>query len=67
MQMIIDRFEGEIVVLEYEGRTFDLPRVFLPKEAREGDVVILEATLDPEDTDKQSQKINLLMDELFED
>lgn len=67
MKMIIDRFEGQTVVLEYQGKTYDLPRAVLPSTAKEGDVIILETRLDEEATSERRNKINKLMDELFED
>lgn len=66
MKMIIDRFEGETVVLEYQGKTYNLPRAVLPVTAKEGDVISLEAKVEKEDTAERRNKINKLMDELFE-
>jgi Protein of unknown function (DUF3006) len=39
--LIIDRFEGDVVVVEVVGGTgtFDLPRWLLPTSAKEGDVI----------------------------
>ncbi len=43
MQVIIDRFEGEMAVCEKPDRTmFNIPRRKLPIESREGDVLIIE-------------------------
>lgn len=67
MKMIIDRFEGPVAVLEYQGKTYDLPREVLPSSAKEGDVITLEAKLDEEATAQRQEKISKLMDELFED
>jgi len=67
MRMIIDRLEGPLVVLEHEGKMYHLPKAVLPKGAREGDVIILEARLDEAETQRRREKINRLMDELFED
>lgn len=67
MRMIIDRFEGPLVVLEYGGKIYHLPRELLPEGAREGDVLIVEARVDEEATDRQRARITKLMDELFED
>ncbi len=30
--LVIDRFEGDMAVIEYNGKTFDLPRSLLPEE-----------------------------------
>jgi len=37
----IDRFEEDLAVLAWNGRSFDVPRALLPPEAREGDVLAL--------------------------
>ncbi len=63
---VIDRFEGNMAVIEYNGRTFDLPRNLLPKEAKEGDVLKILINVDREETEKRREKIENLMDELFE-
>jgi hypothetical protein len=35
----LDRFEGENAVLQVDGKTVNIARAKLPKEAREGDVI----------------------------
>jgi hypothetical protein len=43
MQIIIDRFEGPMAVCEKPDRTMlNIPRIKLPPQAREGDVLIIE-------------------------
>ena len=64
---IIDRFEGDWAVIEFEGITFNLPRVLLPSTAKEGDVVKISLTVDNKATAERRKKIEKLMDELFED
>jgi len=64
--LVIDRFEGEMAVIEYNGRTFNLPRSLLPAEAKEGDVLRVSITVDKEQTAERKKKIECLMDELFE-
>lgn len=64
--LIIDRFEGETAVVEYNGRTFDLPRELLPVDAKEGDVIRLSVAVDKEETKKRKQKIDNLVDDIFE-
>ncbi len=64
MQLIIDRFEGEIVVCEYEkGKTLDLPTALLPADAKEGDVLRL--TVDREATEQQKNDAESLRKRLF--
>lgn len=42
MQVIIDRFEGNMAVIEYPDRTMvNIPRSQLPPGAAEGDVLII--------------------------
>ncbi|MBT2757944.1 DUF3006 domain-containing protein [Mesobacillus foraminis] len=36
---IIDRFEGDITVIEVDGKTMDFPKAIFPKKADVGDVV----------------------------
>ncbi|HHW46319.1 MAG TPA: DUF3006 domain-containing protein [Clostridiales bacterium] len=37
---IIDRFEGEFAVCEYEGSMVDIPRRLIPENAKEGSVLV---------------------------
>ena len=65
MQVIIDRFEGEYAVVEIDSENFvNLPKVLVP-DAHEGDVV--DIIINSEETQKRSEKIKNLMDDLFED
>lgn len=65
MQCIIDRFEGDIAVLELPDATFvNMPRVLLP-DAKEGDVVRIE--IDRQETEARAKRIKGLMDSLWED
>lgn len=65
MKIIIDRFEGEYAVVELDDGSFaNLPLALVPKGADEGSVISI--ALDSTATDKQREKINNLMDKLFE-
>jgi len=64
--LIIDRFEGDYAVIEYAGSTFNLPRVLLPQHAKEGDVLQGQLTVDDDTTAKRRERIQTLMNELFE-
>lgn len=64
--LIIDRFEGDYAVIEYNNSTFDLPRSLLPKNAKEGDVLNISMTIDREKTKQQKDKVTKLMEDLFE-
>jgi len=63
---VIDRLEGEMAVLEVEGTImWNVPRDFLPPQAREGDVLEFFFTLseDRSEFDENEQ----LMKEVFEE
>lgn len=62
--LVIDRFEGEYVLIEYNRRIFHMPKVLLPKGAREGDVIKIDITVDKEETEKRKQSAEELMDKL---
>ena len=67
---IIDRFEGDIAVVEFNDTMEDIPKAKLPKEAAVGDVLVFNGdkiTIDTKETAKLKQEIEDLMDELFED
>jgi len=64
---IIDRFEGNFAVIEYEDITFNFPKELLPKEAKEGDVLKFNITIDREETEKRRKAIEDLAKDLFVD
>lgn len=65
MKVIIDRFEGDYAVVELPDRsTVDIPKQLVPKGAKEGDVLSIE--IDKDETAKRKERIQKLMDELWE-
>jgi hypothetical protein len=64
---IIDRFEGNWAVIEFEDVTFNIPRSLIPKSAKEGDVIKISVSVDKNATFTRKSKIKKLVDELFED
>lgn len=70
MKMIIDRFEGKYAVCEMENLEMkDIEISKLPKNAKEGDVLIVtgdEIKIDEEETKNRRKKIKKLMDDLWE-
>lgn len=66
---IIDRFEGDIAIIEIDGQTQDYERSLLPAEAKAGDVVILgdSITIDREGTKERRERVKRLMNDLWED
>jgi hypothetical protein len=70
MKGIIDRFEGDMVVVEIEGKTQDFPKSLFPKEIEVGDVVKLNGnkiTIQKDETDKLRKEIADLMAEVWEE
>jgi ribosomal protein L21E len=70
MKGIIDRFEGDIVVIEIDGKTKDFPKSIFPNEAEVGDVVNIDGdkvTVDKKATEKLRKEIEDLMNEVWED
>lgn len=67
---VIDRFEGNIAVIEIDGKTIDVEKALLPKKASVGDAIIIgdDGTyrVDKDTTKKLRKEIDALMDELFE-
>ena len=71
MKIIIDRFEGDYAVCETEpGKTINILKVDIPKEAKEGD--ILKKTdngycVEKEETEAKRKEIKQRMNRLFVD
>lgn len=65
--LIIDRLEGDWAVIEYANCTFKLPRVLLPPEVREGDVINLHITINRNKTKQLKEKIQRQVEDLFEE
>lgn len=63
-ELIIDRFEENLVVCEYgAGKTLDIPRSLLPDDAKEGDV--LKIIVDTKKTNNQKEIAESLRKRLF--
>ena len=64
MQLIIDRLEAEWAVCEYrEGVTLDLPLAVLPKDVKEGDVLLI--TVDRKATRERKAYADDLRNRMF--
>ena len=63
--IIVDRFEGDLAVVEYEGGIFTLPRALLPGEAKEGDVLRITIEVDHSATADRRRRIAEKEDRLF--
>lgn len=67
---IIDRFEGELAVVEFGEEMRDIPKNILPKDSDIGDLLIFDGdsiTIDKAGTDELRTEIEDLMKELFEE
>lgn len=67
---VIDRFEGDIAVLEdADGKMVDVARGLLPKGAKEGDCLVLDGAryvLDEAETKERAARIQRKMDALWD-
>ncbi|GAB6136879.1 DUF3006 domain-containing protein [Halanaerobaculum tunisiense] len=62
--LVIDRFEGNKAIIEYENQTFDIPKKILPTKAKTGDII--EIVINKERTNKRQKEIDELKEDLFE-
>ena len=66
MHVTIDRFEGDYAVVVLADLTkVNLPRLLVPKSAREGD--FLEIRIDQQATKAEQQKVAELMEDVWGD
>lgn len=66
MQCIIDRFEGDYAVIEYHDKVYKLPKVFLPGEVFEGEVLDVIVMLDDAETLRMKTEVRKLIDDAWE-
>lgn len=68
---IIDRFEGDLAVIEFGEVMEDIPKSRLPDSIQAGDVLWFyedgQVEIDKEEKLRLSKEIDELMDELWED
>ena len=65
MTAVIDRFEGSWAVVEYDGATFNFPKAFLPRDAREGDVLKFSVIVNSAGTTARRKSVKKIENELF--
>ena len=66
MRVIVDRFEGNIAVVELEdGSVIDCPKAILPPNAKEGSIINI--TVDENATNEKLQRVTERMNKLFKD
>lgn len=67
---IVDRFEGDFVVIEIDGKTQDVNKRYVDPNVKAGDVVELIEGLwrtNKKETEARSKHIKKLMDDLWVD
>ncbi len=67
---IIDRFEGDLAIIEIEDHTIEIPKGKMPENAKVGDVVLLDGdsiTVDPIETKNLKKEVEALAEDLFEE
>ena len=70
MKGIVDRFEGDFVVIEMEGNTKDIPKKQVDSNVKVNDVVELvdgKWMVKEADTERRRKEIKALMDSVWED
>ena len=69
MTVIVDRFEENFAVCEKEdGSLINIKRDVIPKEVKEGDVLIINKNLiaiDKEETDRRKKEIEKLTEDIW--
>ncbi|MSU00436.1 DUF3006 domain-containing protein [Tissierella pigra] len=64
MKFTIDRFEEDFAIVELENKdTIEIPRIIIPEEAKEGDIISI--TIEKDETDKRKERIQGKFDRLF--
>jgi len=69
MKGVIDRFEGEFAIIVFDdGKVESIKRQLIPKEAKEGDVIVFASTIyvDKEETIKRKNESKKFL-EFWED
>ncbi len=64
---IIDRFENDWVIVEFDRKTFNVQRSLFPAGAKEGDVINIKIIVDSKATASRKKSIKDLADTFFED
>ena len=61
--LIIDRFEGNYAVIEINDEYINIPKSELPKNAKEGDVLVI--SVDSETADERKKNMRERLDKIF--
>ena len=65
MQTIVDRIEGEMAVLRFEGQELTVHNRFLPENVREGDILTVSFVLDEKAEKKRKAEVTGLLEKIF--
>jgi hypothetical protein len=63
--LIIDRFEGDFAVVETSDGFVNIPRIDMPSNIIEGDVLAI--SIDKKKSDARKKRINSMMHNLFKE
>jgi hypothetical protein len=61
----LDRFENDIAVLLDGAKLIEIPKKYLPSEAKEGDVLYMNFVTDEAETKKRSETAKELLNEIL--
>ena len=64
-KFILDRFENDIAILLDGAKLVEIPKKYLPPEAKEGDVLYMNFTTDEAETKKRSETAKELLNEIL--
>jgi len=65
MKFIIDRFEGDLAIIELDGEILEIPKDIIPVESKEGDVILV--SIDKSETEDRKNRIQEKFNELLSD
>lgn len=65
MRGIIDRIEGDFVVVEYEEAFLNLPLILFPADIKENDTVTFSVTIEKVETEERYQSTKDRLNNLF--
>lgn len=63
--LVVDRIEGNIVIVENDNDFLELPISLFPLEISEGDVIKIDIVVDKEETEKRRKNTSEKLKNLF--
>ena len=64
--LILDRFEGDWVIVEWQEQVMRIPKQFMPAIAKEGDILLMRIDIDEVATLNRKNAMQAKLDDLFE-